>query len=249
MQSRYVGRFATVMLTIVTVMGLVVLFSPYASRPASAHTLQPQKPHSGVGAVAYTHVATSADTAAYWTELDNKVTNNNPNAFVIAMPNRSASSNGHVVDNHPIAVWYDAMMGKWAIINQDKAAMPVGAAFNVFAVGQAQQVATTQAQNTAFVSSGTTLTALDSFMVPHSGNNQSMEIIDVASVTNSKGNWTYIDSPVTNGNPNAFVNATVNWSVNGVYDPHPLGVFYDATAQKWAIFNEGSIDPIPHRSE
>lgn len=229
MQFLHTRRFTSVILTIVAVLGLVVLFSPGASPSASAHSLQPQKPHSGAGAVAYTHVATAANTTAYWTELDNKVTNNNPQAFLIVMPNLSASSTGHIADNHPVAVWYDAMMGKWAIINQDKAAMPVGAAFNVFAIGQAQQIVNSQ----------------NGSVVPHSGYSQSMDITEVASASNTKGNWMYIDSPTTNGDPSAFVNATVNWSVSGVYDPHPLGTFYDTTAQKWAIFNEGSIDPVP----
>ena len=35
-----------------------------------------------------------------------------------------------VYDNHPIGVWYYG--GKWAIFNQDRVAMPVNAAFNVF---------------------------------------------------------------------------------------------------------------------
>jgi hypothetical protein len=34
-------------------------------------------------------------------------------------------------NNHPIGVWYDRDRSKWAIFNQDRAAMPVGADFNV----------------------------------------------------------------------------------------------------------------------
>ncbi len=251
MQFHYARRFVPVALTIVVMLGLVVFFSPRAALSASAHVLQSQRPHSGAGAVSYTHVATSANTTGYWTELDNKVTNNQSGAWVIAMPNRSASSNGRVVDNHPIAVWYDAMMGRWAIINQDKASIPVGAAFNVFAVPQSlvQPVNSQSSVNSS--SSATVFGAFSSIFAPQnrqSGNTQSEELTLVASSSNSKGNWTYIDSTVTNGNPNAFVNATVNWSAKGVYDPHPVGAFYDATAQKWAIFNEGSIDPIPQGS-
>lgn len=248
MQFRYARRLAPVALSIVAVLGLVVFFSPHVSLSASAHALQPQRPHSGAGAVSYTHVATAANTTGYWTELDNKVTNNQPGAWVIATPNRSASSNGRIVDNHPIAVWYDAMMGKWTIFNQDKAAIPVGAAFNVFAVPQSLVQPANSQSSVNNSSSASVIGAFSSILAPktrQSGNNQSEELTLVASSSNSKGNWTYIDSAVTNGNPNAFVNATVNWSANGVYDPHPLGAFYDTTAQKWAIFNEGSIDPIP----
>jgi hypothetical protein len=39
-------------------------------------------------------------------------------------------------NNHPIGVWYNTSLHRWAIVNQDGAAIPVGAAFNVmFAYG------------------------------------------------------------------------------------------------------------------
>lgn len=218
MKSRPIKRIVLVVLPIVAALSLTLLFAAHSSPSASAHTLQPQQPHSGCCAVVYTHIATATNTTANWTELDNKDTNNNPKAFVIVTPNRS-SSPGHVVDNHPVGVWYDGMAGKWAIFNQDRAAMPVGAAFNVYAIQ-------------AF----------------SSGGNQSAALLLVASSSNSKGNWSYIDSPVTNNNPNAFVNVTLDWNpggVGGVYDAHALGTWYDASAKKWAIFNEGSMDAIP----
>jgi hypothetical protein len=212
-------RIALVSLPLVTALCLTLFFASRGAPTASAQALNPQSPHSGCCAVIYRHVATAANTTANWTELDNKDTNNNPNAFVIVTPNRSGSPS-HVVDNHPVGVWYDGMLGKWAIFNQDKAAMPIGAAFNVYAIQQ-------------YISGG----------------NQSVAILLTASASNSKGNWTYIDSPVTNNNPNAFVNATLVWNPGGkggVYDAHPLGAWYDASAKKWAIFNEGSMDPIPN---
>ncbi|GAC1380400.1 MAG: hypothetical protein NVS4B7_09150 [Ktedonobacteraceae bacterium] len=202
-------------LSIVVALCLAIFFSTHLSRTVSAHPLHHQIPQSGCCAVAYTHVATVSNTTANWTELDNKDTNNNPNAFVVATSNRIR----RVVDNHPIGVWYDAMVGKWAIFNQDRAAMPIGAAFNVYAI-----------------------------QVFSSGGSQAAAILHVATSSNSKGNWTDIDSPVTNNNPAAFVNVTLNWNpggVGGVSDPHPLGVWYDAQAKKWAIFNEGSMNPIP----
>lgn len=219
MRSHRTSRVALIALPLVVVLSLTLVFSMHGPLSASARTLHPQKPHSGCCAIIYTHVATTANTTANWTELDNKDTNNNPNAFAIAMPNRSGSP-GHVVDDHPIGVWYDGITGRWAVFNQDRAAMPVGAAFNIYAIQQ-------------FSSGGSTEGA----------------IRHVATPANSKGNWTDIDSPVTNNNPNAFVNVTLDWNpsgVGGVYDPHPLGVFYDTSAKKWAIFNEGSMDPIPN---
>ncbi|GAC1566816.1 MAG: hypothetical protein NVS3B14_10910 [Ktedonobacteraceae bacterium] len=219
MRSQRIKRVVYVVLPIVTALCLSLFFPTHGSLTVSAHALYPQKPQSGCCAVVYTHVATSSNTTGNWTELDNKDTNSNPNAFVIATPNLSGGTGG-VVDNHPIGVWYDAMAGRWGIFNQDRVAMPVGAAFNIYAIQ-------------AFLQGG----------------NQAGAILDVASSSNSKGNWTYIDSPVTNNNPAALVNATLNWNpggVGGVYDPHPLGVWYDSQAKKWAIFNEGSMDPIPN---
>jgi len=53
--------------------------------------------------------------------------------------------------------------------------------------------------------------------------------------------WTYIDNPVTNGNPDAIVHVTQNWDasgIGGVYNDHNTGVRYSSSAEKWAIFNQ-----------
>ncbi len=52
--------------------------------------------------------------------------------IVIVTPNWSAGSS--VYNNHPIGVYF--VGGKWAIFNQDLAAMPAGTAFNVMVVRQ-----------------------------------------------------------------------------------------------------------------
>ena len=216
MKALLTRKASFLLLTTVAALSLAIFSTAREPLTVSAHSQQPDRPQSGCCADVYTHVATTANTSANWTELDNKSTNGNPNAFVVVMPNRSA---GTTFDNHPVGVWYDAMQGRWAIFNQDRAAMPVGAAFNLYAL---------------------------SSDLPSSS--QAGAILDIASSSNSKNNWTYIDSPITNGNPAAFVNATLNWNPGGkggVYDPHPLGVWYDSSVQKWAIFNEGSMDPIP----
>jgi hypothetical protein len=51
--------------------------------------------------------------------------------FVMVLPNYTA---GPVYNAHPIGVFFTA--GKWAIYNQDLAAMPVGVAFNVLVIRQ-----------------------------------------------------------------------------------------------------------------
>lgn len=47
---------------------------------------------------------------------------------------------------------------------------------------------------------------------------------------------TEIDHPLTNGDPDAILIVTQNWSVGNTYNPHPVGVYY--TGSKWRIFNE-----------
>ncbi len=129
MRVHPIKRIVLVVLPVIAALSLALFFSAHASPSASAGALHPQKPLSGCCAIIYTHIATASNTTANWTELDNNDTNNNPKAFVIVTPNRSASP-GHVVDDHPVGVWYDGMAGKWAIFNQDGAAMPINAAFD-----------------------------------------------------------------------------------------------------------------------
>jgi len=82
----------------------------------------------GLG-VQFVHTATLANILGDSTYINNPLTNNNPNAIVFVTPNWNPGGVGNTYDNHPIGVWYDG--SKWAIFNQDLAAMPVGAAFNV----------------------------------------------------------------------------------------------------------------------
>ena len=52
---------------------------------------------------------------------------------------------------------------------------------------------------------------------------------------------TYINNPATNNKPNAFLLVTPNWNPGGnggIFDPHPIGVYYNTVINQWAIFNE-----------
>jgi len=77
----------------------------------------------------FTHTATSSTITANYTVLDDPLANNNPNAVIEVTPNYNPGGIGATYDNHPIGVWYTG--SRWAIFNQDRAAMPVDAAFNV----------------------------------------------------------------------------------------------------------------------
>lgn len=58
---------------------------------------------------------------------------------------------------------------------------------------------------------------------------------------NTSSNWTDIDNELTNNNLKALLSVTQNWNPGGVdgnYNPHPIGVWYNKEKDKWSIFNE-----------
>jgi hypothetical protein len=62
-----------------------------------------------------------------------------------------------------------------------------------------------------------------------------------ATAANTSGNYTLIDNPLTNNDPNATVFVTQNWNPAGeagVYNKHVIGVWYSTTQQKWSVFNQ-----------
>jgi len=69
----------------------------------------------------------------------------------------------------------------------------------------------------------------------------------VATASNSSGDSTYLDNVYTNNNPYALIWVTPNYNPGGkggVYNNHNIGVWYDSSRCKWAIFNQdGSAIP------
>ncbi len=78
---------------------------------------------SGAGGVSYVHRATDGNIRANYTILSDPRTNGDPDAVVLAEPSGSYERN--------IGVWYEPGEKKWAIFNQDLAAIPAGSAFEV----------------------------------------------------------------------------------------------------------------------
>ena len=81
-------------------------------------------------------------------------------------------------------------------------------------------------------------------------NQSSSAFVQVATPTNSADNYTIIDNPLTNGNPNAIVMVTQNWNPpgsKGIYNNHPIGVWYTSTGN-WSIFNEDRAPMTPQIS-
>lgn len=60
--------------------------------------------------------------------------------------------------------------------------------------------------------------------------------IVTATSTNILGDSVLINSSSTNNNPKAALLVTPNWGTHGIYDPHPIGVWF--TGSQWAVFNE-----------
>ena len=77
----------------------------------------------GAQGAAFVHRATDGNTRGNYTILSHPRTNGDPDAVVLAEPSGSYERN--------IGVWYVPGENKWAIFNQDLAAIPAGSAFEV----------------------------------------------------------------------------------------------------------------------
>ena len=75
----------------------------------------------------------------------------------------------------------------------------------------------------------------------------SAAFVHVATPDNTVGNATYLNDPLTDGKPDAAVEATQNWNPGGgegVYNDHPASVFYDGDVEQWAVYNrDGATMP------
>lgn len=154
---------------------------------------------------AFVHTADPANIVGNYTLVDHPSLNGDPSALFVATPSYNPPGSLGFYDDHAIGVFYSVAYAKWAIFNQDIAAMPPGAAFNVL--------------------------VLDDARYSH---------LHTADVLNTTGNRTYIDHPAVNGRPDILLQVTHNWNAGGspgVYNDHPLGVFYDDVQDRWAITN------------
>lgn len=85
-------------------------------------------PHAD--ALRFVHQAQASNSNASQTELSHPMLDNNPNALIYATQKWSPNGvNPGLYNDHPIGVAYTG--AKWVVFNQDGAAMPAGATFNV----------------------------------------------------------------------------------------------------------------------
>ena len=158
----------------------------------------------------FTHTATDANSRDYYTYISSPAIDGDPNAVVLVAESTDRKNARGSSYDHNIGVWYEgANEKKWAIFNQDRAAIPAGRPFEV--------------------------------IIPPA----SETFVHYAKLGNTEGNSTYLDSPLTNGEPDALLTVTQNWNPGGgrgVYNDHPIDVLYEADIRKWAIYN---VDGAP----
>ena len=86
----------------------------------------------GAGGTAFVHRATEANSRGDYTYLDHPRVNGDPDAVVLAapVPGRGGRADSSAY-GHNAGVWYEPERERWAIFNQDLAAVPAGSAFEV----------------------------------------------------------------------------------------------------------------------
>jgi len=161
------------------------------------------------------HTATASNIQGNFTLIDNPYINGVPTALVWVTPNFNPGGKGYAFNNHNIGVFYDTTRKRWAVFNEDYSPMRPGASFNI-----------TYGRDAFF----------PDYYVHH------------AMTGNTVGNSTFLDDPRINGSDGHQLMVTHNWNPGGVgkvYNNHPIGVWYDTTRKRWAVFNEDRT-PIPH---
>lgn len=163
------------------------------------------------GDISFLHAAAPGTIGGHITSIDHPATNGAPGADLFATPNFDGDgSNPDVAMPHPYGTWYAS--GYWTVFNEDIAAMPAWADFNLF--------------------------------VPAAG---SGVFRHTATIDNTSGRTTQLDHGSLNDLPDRIVLATQNFSAGGVYNPHPIGVFFFSFGGPgaWLVANLDLTDDMP----
>lgn len=92
-------------------------------------------PHKPAEEISFVHRATDENSRGDYTYISYPSINTDPNAVVLVTPTEgqgSATSASAAAYDHNIGVWYEGVNEKkWAIFNQDRAAVPAGTTFEV----------------------------------------------------------------------------------------------------------------------
>jgi hypothetical protein len=80
----------------------------------------------------FTHTATDANSRGDYTYISDPAIDGDPNAVVLVVPSTDRGNARGASYDHNIGVWYEGVNEKkWAIFNQDRAAIPAGTTFKV----------------------------------------------------------------------------------------------------------------------
>ena len=126
----------------IALVGIVLVFwvlvpylrgEPASSKQGGPMTSKQGEPTPGGAAfdAVFVHRATPENLSQNSTYLDNSLANGDPNVVLYVTQNWNPGGVGGTYNGHPIGVWYDPSLQRWAIFNQDLEVMPEGAAFNV----------------------------------------------------------------------------------------------------------------------
>ena len=182
--------------------------------PSSDETGSVENTHKPTGEVTFTHTATDANSRGDYTYISDPSIDGDPNAVVLVAPTpaqESASASASTATAGTRA--YGHNIGVW----YEGADKKKWAIFN---------------QDRAVVAAGATFEVV----VPKA----SESFVHRADSDNTFGNTTYLQNPLTDGRPGVVVSVTQNWNPGGgggVYNNHPVGVFYDKKAKQWAVYN------------
>jgi hypothetical protein len=88
--------------------------------------------HKPTDEASFVHHATDENSRGDYTYINDPSINGDANAIVLVAPSTDRGNAGDATYDHNIGVWYEGVnKKKWAIFNQDRAAIPGGAAFEV----------------------------------------------------------------------------------------------------------------------
>ena len=89
---------------------------------------------------AFVHRSDEKNSRGDYTYLSNPSIDGDPNAVVLVTPTPDQESTGDGIYDHNVGVWYEPQAQRWAIFNQDRAAVPAGTTFQVIVPGGPEKI-------------------------------------------------------------------------------------------------------------
>ncbi len=167
-------------------------------------------------AEAFVHYATSDNIVSTSTLVDYEPTNGDTHALLFVTQNWNPGGTGGVYNPYSITSSYNPLYDRWAIGNLEPG------------------MTVDMTEGAAF-----------NVLVVHT---KEPFITHTATAGNIDGNSTFLDQPLLNDEPNAVAFITQNWNpggVGGIYNNHPVGVWYSGIQGQWLVFNQDGANMPP----